>query len=90
MQNLSGYDHEVPKNIPLFNSVITLLGKRGTAHAIGIHVGTLHEEILETIITQAPLPDIKLVPLSMHQKNPLRFDKHVNLHEYICNNSYAI
>ena len=77
MHNLLGEDHEVPFNIPFFFQVITLRHKRGTAQAIGIHVGTLHKEFLETILLKSPFQDIKLVSLSLRQKESLSiWEKH--------------
>ena len=67
-----------------------LRSKRKASQAITIHDGTLHKEILETIVTKAPFPDVELVLLSMRRKNPTQFEKHISLHEYICNNSCAI
>ena len=90
MLNLFGEDHDVPMTIPFFFRVMTLRNKWGSAQAIGIHVGTLHKEFLETIIKQSPFPDVELISLSLRRKNPSHFDKCIRLHEYICNNSCAI
>ena len=90
MHNMFGEDHKVPSSIPFYFCVTTLRSKRGTAQAIGIHVGTLHKEFLDTIIKQSPFPDIELVLFSLRRKIPAQFEKHIQLHEYICNNSCAI
>ena len=90
MLNLFGEDHEVPTTIPFYFRVITLRSKRGTAQAIGIHVGTLHKEFLETIITRSPFQDVELIPISMRRKNQSQYDQHIRLHKHICNNSCAL
>ena len=66
MHNLFGDNHEVPLTIPFYFRVTTLRSKRGSAQANGIHVGTLHKEILDTIIKQSPFLDIELVSFSLH------------------------
>ena len=85
-----GEVHKVPTTIPFYFRIMTLRSKWSSAQAIGIHVGTLHKEFLDTILKCSPFQDIKVVTLSLHQKNPLQFEKHIHLHKYICNNSCTI
>ena len=90
MHNLFGEDHEVPAQLPFHFRVTTIRSKRTQTQAIAIYVGTLHKEFLETIITRSPFQDVEVVPLSLQRKDLTRFEKHVHLHEFICNNSTGI
>ena len=90
MLNVFGEDHEAPKDIPFYFRVTTIRAKKGTTQAITIYTGTLHKDILDTILQRLPFPDVEIVSFSLRRKDTERFERHVRLHEYICNNSCAI
>ena len=73
IHNILGENYQPPKTIPFYFRITKLSGKHHSTSAITIHVGTLHFNDANTLLTKIPFKDITLVPLSMQRTDPQSF-----------------